>query len=189
LPDYYQILNLPNSATLDDLKHAYRKLAHEFHPDVSKLPNARELFIELNEAYEYLLNRIHMQQELKQHKAASYNETAQSIIDTWMAGERERIRNRAKMHADMKFRNFKKTRIYRTTEILTNYLNMGTLVLGITVLLGAVIGTWQHLLNEHNTDLSYIASAFIVAVLGVSMTFYSIVKIRNSKRSNRHYLY
>jgi hypothetical protein len=186
LIDFYQILKLPENATIDDLKHAYRRLAYEYHPDVSKLPNARELFIELNEAYEYLLNKLQLEKVLKQRKAVSYEETAQSIIDAWMASERERIRKRANSHADMKFKNFKETKIYRTTEILTGYLNIGTLLLGITVLFVTIYGTWQQLSLEQDIDLTYIASAVIVGILGICMTSYSVYKIRSWLKAVRY---
>ena len=186
MPDYYQILNLPIDASLDDLKHAYRKLAYEYHPDVSTLPNARELFIRLNEAYEYLLNKLKLEKELKHRKSVSYEETAQSIIDAWMASERERIRNRANLHADMKFRHFKKTKIYRTTEILTNYLNIGTLLLGIIVFFGAIYGTWMQLFSEPVIDATNIASAVIVGILGICMTSYSVHKIISGLKANKN---
>jgi molecular chaperone DnaJ len=52
--DYYEILGVPRTASADDLKSAFRKLAREFHPDVNKSPNAEEHFKEINEAYAVL---------------------------------------------------------------------------------------------------------------------------------------
>lgn len=52
--DYYEVLEIPRNATPDDVKAAFRKLARQYHPDVSQEANAEEHFKEINEAYSVL---------------------------------------------------------------------------------------------------------------------------------------
>ena len=53
--DYYSTLNVPKNASEKDIKHAYRKLARKYHPDMNPdNQEAEERFKELNEAYEVL---------------------------------------------------------------------------------------------------------------------------------------
>src|SRR5580693_5748229 len=53
--DYYQSLGVPRTATPDEIKQAFRKLARIHHPDVAKNKAAGEAkFKEINEAYEVL---------------------------------------------------------------------------------------------------------------------------------------
>lgn len=52
--DYYEILGLERDASADDIKKAYRKLAHKYHPDVSKDPEGEAKFKDVAEAYQTL---------------------------------------------------------------------------------------------------------------------------------------
>ncbi len=55
LPDYYKALGIPNTASPEEVKAAYRKLAKKFHPDHnSGNPIAQERFMEANAAYAVL---------------------------------------------------------------------------------------------------------------------------------------
>src|SRR5438045_1133590 len=52
--DYYEVLQIPRSASADDVRRAYRRLARQYHPDVNGSAEAEERFKEINEAYEVL---------------------------------------------------------------------------------------------------------------------------------------
>jgi molecular chaperone DnaJ len=52
--DYYDVLGIPKSASKDDIKNAYRKLALQYHPDRNKAAGSEEKFKEISEAYAVL---------------------------------------------------------------------------------------------------------------------------------------
>src|SRR5580704_14975908 len=55
--DYYEVLEVTRSASVEDVKRSYRKLAIKFHPDKNPNdPHAEEKFKELGEAYDVLMD-------------------------------------------------------------------------------------------------------------------------------------
>jgi DnaJ-class molecular chaperone len=54
--DYYEVLGVSKTASADEIKKAYRKLALEYHPDRNKTKEGEEKFKEVTKAYEVLSN-------------------------------------------------------------------------------------------------------------------------------------
>lgn len=54
---YFQILGLPETASQDEIKRQYRKLAMRIHPDRNPSPKAKEEFLQLTDAYEILIGK------------------------------------------------------------------------------------------------------------------------------------
>src|SRR5438105_1695788 len=76
--DYYEVLSVERTATEEDIKKAYRKLAVKFHPD--KNPGdktAEEKFKEIGEAYEALSDP---------QKRAAYDQFGHAAFDARSRG-------------------------------------------------------------------------------------------------------
>jgi hypothetical protein len=178
LKDFYAILQLPRDAKIDDIKRAYRRLAREYHPDVSSLPNAKELFISINEAYEYLYNKISYEESIKKSKEQFTDETAQSVIDAWLLAEKERMRARAKKYAEMRYNHFKQTEFYRSTDIYSKILGFLYLALGLCVIIVVIFGTISEIkTNPLLLNFSYLLSAFIMFIMGSVLTGFAASRL------------
>lgn len=67
--DYYQVLGVSRSATAEQVRSAYRKLARQYHPDVNKSPDAARSFTEVQQAYDVLSDE-HKRRQYDQFGAA-----------------------------------------------------------------------------------------------------------------------
>ena len=80
--DYYKILGVDRSASEADIKKAFRKLAHKYHPDVSKEKDAEAKFKDVNEAYQTLSDP---------EKKAAYDQLGQRREGSSFRSEERRV--------------------------------------------------------------------------------------------------
>ncbi len=57
-PSLYEILGLPNEASPDEVRRAYRELSRKHHPDISRDPGANTRFLSIQKAYETLFDPV-----------------------------------------------------------------------------------------------------------------------------------
>lgn len=88
--NYYDILDVDSSASLEDIKKAYRRLAQRYHPDRNSDPEAVEKFRQVRQAYEALMaSHIPKQAKKKQadtateHTSATSTESAETFWPKW----------------------------------------------------------------------------------------------------------
>jgi len=89
--DLYQCLGVEQTATLAEIKRAYRKLALKSHPDVNKSPNAVEQFTRIQQAYDVLSDDSKRRQyDMRRRSSSSstyksWNSSASSSSSNWRA--------------------------------------------------------------------------------------------------------
>ncbi|UCG28754.1 MAG: DnaJ domain-containing protein [Bacteroidales bacterium] len=172
---YYMVLGLRENASLNDIKKAYRLKAKKYHPDINKAPDAHEKFIEINEAYEFLIN-------LKTQPRVYSREAMEERYREWVRTEREKARARAAYQAKMRFEQFKKSPLYRTSLRLSNIYDTIVLAMAIFMIFGALNGLWiQKTINKDLTGNAVIA-AILLLCLCIILIYFSLRGLRERRK-------
>src|ERR1035437_8920415 len=130
--NYYEILGIQSNASIDDIKKAYRKMARMYHPDINPAPDAKDHFILVTEAYEFLLAN---------HDKIKLNEQAyHEAMEDWRKYRQNRSRKRATAYARTSYGTFKNTKFYKTTRIFDGTTIIFSFIGSIMVLIYTIYG-------------------------------------------------
>ena len=85
--DYYETLGVSKTATSDDIRKAFRKLARQHHPDVAKdKKSAEEKFKQINEAYEISATRTSARNTTASARAGNSTSRAAAVFRARVVG-------------------------------------------------------------------------------------------------------
>jgi len=136
--NYFHILGLNESASLKEIKSAYRSKAKLLHPDVNSSPNAQEEFVQLHEAYEYLLHFKTGKTIGRKRRSGTRKYSQQE----WEKKEREKARARARARAKRRYQAHINSDEYKLSIALLN-LTKASLIFSIIsspLWLGIILG-------------------------------------------------
>jgi hypothetical protein len=114
LIQYYNILGIDSTATLDEIKKAYRRKAKLYHPDKNKAPEAEQNFIEVTEAYNVLVG--YRTQGYSRQLRASTNKA--KTKEDFFKEQKARARQKAREYANMKYEEFLQSEGNQTQEAM-----------------------------------------------------------------------
>jgi len=165
LKEYYEILGIPSSSSIDEIKKAYRKKARLYHPDINPSPDAKDHFIAITEAYEFLITN--------HDRIKSDEQVYQEAMEDWRKYRQDRSRKRATVYARSSYTTFKNTKFYRTTRILDGTTIVFSFVVSIIVL-GYTIYGYFFRLKHPIPGLEKPSLFAFVMLLFLSMIFFIV---------------
>ncbi len=128
MDNYYKILGLRTGASKQEIKKAYRKMAKRYHPDVNPGEDSEKKFIQVLEAYNYLMG------ERKQRKKSSFDYAG------WQAAK-DNLKKEAEEKAKREFREkAERMRKKRDAEQAAEYKKAIYIFFGIVLVLFC---SWQ----------------------------------------------
>lgn len=180
IKNYYQILDIHPDTNPEEIKKAFRKKALKYHPDVCKLPNANNLFIEVYEAFEILSdsqNRLQYDKILFEQENAVVEvkkPTNDNNFNIWM----NNAKTKAEKHSKMKYDEYKRSAFYEIFETTRKTISIGCIasfaIIWILGLYGFFVGLSQ-LLRQERDDYSFVMGL----VLFILPTIPLIIALKN----------
>lgn len=179
---YYAVFGLTEGADKAAIKHAYRRLAMQYHPDRNPDPRAHSIFLDLTEAYDILMNDRPMGQKTIYNGAtnSTYQARKATPSEERMRMAKERLRKQEERSEAAKYALFLKiTSGNRWRTFLIS--GIITAILGMVLLIEPFLPTYfeEHIIIHSDTEMGglvYNSAIGIETEKGVSMyvesTFY-----------------
>ncbi|MEM7162105.1 MAG: DnaJ domain-containing protein [Bacteroidota bacterium] len=165
---YLEELGLSTKATKGQIKKRFRILAKKHHPDLSNDPNAEEQFIEINEAYEYLMEHY------------SQPRASVQINDDWEY-KREAVREEAQKASRSGYKTWSKN--HSSTSGLANVL-LHLLSLGFGFFFSAIcsIITYVYIISSLEPARGkHVLLTFAFFFIWIAFGFFTSYKISSTK--------
>jgi hypothetical protein len=149
MPDYYSILGVSRSASKEEIKKAYRRLAMKWHPDHNPSPDAKQKFIQINDAYERLTENkpqyVYKRFTTKK-PAPTRPKTSREMDEERTEKSRERVRRHAEQRREQfaslrkKFRDAPDAAAQKRKLLLEACTDLSLIVIlfAVVILVGAV---------------------------------------------------
>jgi DnaJ-class molecular chaperone len=178
ISEYYDILGLPLNSSLEEIRKAYRKKARLYHPDVNQAPDAKDKFIRVTEAYDFLMAN---------HEKGDLNDQEFfRIMEEWRKYRQHRSQQRAQYYARKSFDSFKNSKYYKSTRILNTSSAIFTLAISVTVLVFTIFGYILRLRNPiPGTEKTTIFSFIVLMLISLILVSVSIFSLRSTIKANK----
>jgi hypothetical protein len=168
ISDYYEILGLPLKSSIEDIKRAYRKKARLYHPDINHSPDAKDKFIKVTEAYDFLM---------ASHENAQLDDQDYfRIVEEWRKYRQVRSRQRAQYYARSSYARFKNSKYYKSTRILDASSVIFNFAVAVMVFLFTILGYIIKLKNPVPGEEKSTLISFII-LLTLSLILFTIAFI------------
>jgi hypothetical protein len=169
--DYHRVLDLDRNCSVDDIKKAYRKKARQYHPDINHSEEAKDMFIAVTEAYEFLISNFNR----VKRDAEDYDRA----MDDWRKYRQSRARYRARAYSRTTYVRFKNTDFYKSTRIFDATTIIFSLLISVMVLIVAVTGYFYRLHHPlPGVDNPTISILIVFILLGMVLFVTSVIFLK-----------
>jgi hypothetical protein len=176
--NYYEILGIQSNASIDDIKKAYRKKARLYHPDINPAPDAKDHFISITEAYEFLIANY--------QKIKTDDQLYQQAMDDWRKYRQDRSRKRASVYARSSYETFKSTKFYKTTRIFDGTSIIFSFIVSIMVLVYTVYGYFFRLKHPiPGLEKPSVFAFIMLLLLGMIFFIVSFIYLRAYQETSK----